>query len=510
MSEKSLDALFDLLNGVGEAIYGNKSVERVWSDWKKNADISTSAVHPFQKYFVHDNTAARMRGTLHEIMKMVINGTADKRVTRNKVKALLEYTKDMELPKGGMEDSDLLEALAVIITDANDKYKNTKTVTRMSILASLVAAALNPNLIGWEVSPAATTLERQLINIMVEEFVYYRANKRTDIFHPLIKDNPGGVVNDNTFNDLVTAFLVAKNKFFAEYPLYYGILNGATLDEQSKKTIKDMKLENYFKEQRSKGGAATLKKIIVQQIKKMEKTEFDQFMRVNVADVGNLRALNEIRETILEDRNSDIVVIASETMASMARDLMHFTGFDKNNVHVIPGARVTADTLKAAIKEERRKNNIVLMICLAKDEIDEGALAAAQKYIDKNILYSPWFHVLVNNESLKRNTAERKILGQYFDSVSIDLQKVFRMPHGTSMVLFKNEQFLQNYLKQSAPYLDFDVPNDSEYGTNIGRYSVLGSKGFNSLPLLFTLFVHGRKYTESSKSETNPTPLIAA
>jgi hypothetical protein len=59
------------------------------------------------------------------------------------------------------------------------------------------------------------------------------------------------------------------------------------------------------------------------------------------------------------------------------------------------------------------------------------------------------------------------------------------MPHGIGVILFKDQDILESYLKQSAPYL----LRKSEDATmcNIGSYSIEGSKEFQALKLLMAL-----------------------
>jgi len=67
----------------------------------------------------------------------------------------------------------------------------------------------------------------------------------------------------------------------------------------------------------------------------------------------------------------------------------------------------------------------------------------------------------------------------------LNLPKCFNMPHGISVILFKDQDILESYLKQSAPYL----LRKSEDATmrNIGSYSIEGSKEFQALKLLLEL-----------------------
>ncbi|MBN1493820.1 MAG: hypothetical protein JW938_06690 [Candidatus Omnitrophica bacterium] len=502
ISSKSIKSFFELMEALGDAVAQDKPIAELYKAWEGSMP-ATVPTKPFHHFFLHKGINNDMRDIFTKIMEMIIKGVDDRKITWSDRDALLKQLTNYELPKGVMEIEMLLDDLAIIIADANIAYKGQRTVARIAIFGNLVGSALNQNLIGWEVSPAATTIERQLIQEMIREFVYFPEDARSNIMRPSVKDAPGGVVNDNTFNDLVTAFLVAKNKFFAEYPLYYDILS-------------KLGYADYFKEPQF-NNAEEYKMKIRDAVTKMKQSDLDDLNKVDVTEKGNIKALTLIREAIVGDPRCNIIVISSKNMMPMVTSLMHFAGFDRSNVR----QKKAEESLSEIIKEEQSKNNIVLMVCLSSNELGECDVNEAREYTKRNLLYAPWFHVMDENKSCKYGdpirSINRKMFGRLFDSVSMDLNKVFRMPYGSSIVLFRNEEYLQKYLKQSAPYLDFNKKDDIEYGPSIGTYSVLGSRGFNSLPLLLTLYLYGQSYldqgagiSESLLPDTNTGQLSAA
>lgn len=88
-------------------------------------------------------------------------------------------------------------------------------------------------------------------------------------------------------------------------------------------------------------------------------------------------------------------------------------------------------------------------------------------------------------ELFNKEKSFREKLADIADSIVLDLADLFKMPHGIGVTLFKDQNILELYLKQSAAYLLRQ--EESLTMCNIGSYSIEGSKGFQAFQLWITL-----------------------
>lgn len=160
-------------------------------------------VDSFRKYFANLDNEEEVRN----IGKSIIDIITHNRSSNKKIN--LDFQESA--PKAFSTTEHVLSVLQEIYEDSF-KFKNDKSINIpfISILGSSVFAALNQNLVAFEVSPATTVIENKLIHGLTNLVGYKSSTIKEDHTKALIR--PGGIVTNGLSFSLLTMFLVARNK----------------------------------------------------------------------------------------------------------------------------------------------------------------------------------------------------------------------------------------------------------------------------------------------------------
>jgi len=175
--------------------------------------------------------------------------------------------------------------------------------------------------------------------------------------------------------------------------------------------------------------------------------------------------------------DDDLVFITSKSQELIMKDLANVLGFGPQRVIAIDeiNGNTNINLLQEKILKSKKQNKTIIAL---------DVFVSNEKEFDTKKLKE-----LCRQEKIFTNVTVSENLIETFsdvaDSIVLNLPKCFNMPHGISVILFKDQDILESYLKQSAPYL----LRKSEDATmrNIGSYSIEGSKEFQALKLLLEL-----------------------
>jgi|GEM_PF-1979814 L-2,4-diaminobutyrate decarboxylase len=186
-------------------------------------------------------------------------------------------------------------------------------------------------------------------------------------------------------------------------------------------------------------------------------------------------------------QNDDLVFITSKTQESVMKELASVLGLGSQRVVVVDeiNDNTNIDSLIEQIYLAEKSNKTIMAVDICVSDVKALDMVKLQQLRKLENLFVNI--TLVGNS--KKMLKEKKFFCSEFvnvaDSVVLNLQDWFNIQNGVGVVLFKDRDVLETYLKQSAPYV-IRQTKDSIM-RNIGSYSIEGSKGFQAFPLWVAL-----------------------
>lgn len=344
----------------------------------------------------------------------------------------------------------------------------------IALAADALASALNPNQIGWEVSPASTYAAIQTFNWMCSLIGWEpqpmdtKSQRKSGRFV-----YPGGVSTAGGTIANQTALLVARNKALLEY--FQG------LNRKSKKKLA--------------GPAAKLK--VEMSLEDLDVTEAGLISALR--PFFGLKGFFDFRKIY----NTNFIILTSNEAHYSMKKLAGYIGIGGRNAISIPvdsKMRMRPEMLEQKIRELRTSTvneNVILAIVATAGTTATGNYDPITDIADIAAKYGIWLHVdgAYGGAVLLSDQYRYLVNGiDRADSVTIDGHKwLFELPYALGFAGFKDGRNLTQYLKQSAPYVihaDSDVPD-------LGGFSVQGSMRFSDLKLWMTWAAMGSKIFSS-------------
>ncbi len=186
-------------------------------------------------------------------------------------------------------------------------------------------------------------------------------------------------------------------------------------------------------------------------------------------------------------QDNDLVFIVSKAQESKMKELANIAGFGSQNLIIVDevDGNTDLDALVEQVYKSKQLNKTIVALDIFISNIGVLDMVKLKQL-------SEFEEVFINltltgglGEILNKEKSFREKLADIADSMVLDLADLFKMPHGIGVTLFKDQNILEKYLEQSAPYCLRQ--EESLTMCNIGSYSIEGSKGFQAFQLWIAL-----------------------
>ncbi|MFA4906096.1 MAG: pyridoxal-dependent decarboxylase [Candidatus Margulisiibacteriota bacterium] len=333
----------------------------------------------------------------------------------------------------------------------------------IAIWGDAIASALNPNQIGFEVGPASTMVEKQVIKWLCH-LMGYRTKEGTKII-------PGGTLTAGGTLANLTALLVARNKALHEFFV--------NIDRIFRRHEKAHAVRlNFRSTDITKSGIWGAMRLFRQALETPE---------------GKALLASKRGEELRGYLDSDFVVLTSAEHHYSHDKLGGYIGIGAENVisiEVNDKLQMSVPALRKKIEWCKKNNKIVIAILATAGTTETGNIDPLKEIAEVARENNIWFHVdaAFGGALVLSHQYRDRIAGiELADSITFDPHKWLFMPYALGAALFRDGSMLEGYLKQSAPYVMRAGSDDP----NLGSVSVQGSMRFSGLKLWLTLQAMG-------------------
>ena len=336
----------------------------------------------------------------------------------------------------------------------------------IAIFADAIASTLNPNQIAYEVSPASTMVEGQLVNWLCHMMGFRQALRESGkvVF-------PGGTLTAGGTLANLTAMLVARNKVLHEFFVEID----TTLRRHSKYTGERLNLATTDITQIGIWGAMRA------------------FRNVLDSDEGRSFLKTKKGQGLKSLLDADFVILTSAEAHYSHKKLGGYIGIGGDNVigvDVNERLQMSPQALREKLEWCEANNKVVIAIIATAGTTETGNIDPLDEIARIAEENSIWLHVdaaFGGAMVISHKYADRLKGIERADSITFDPHKWMFMPYALGAALFKDAGMLESYLKQSAPY----VMHEGSVDPNLGSVSVQGSMRFSGLKLWITLQAMG-------------------
>ena len=183
----------------------------------------------------------------------------------------------------------------------------------------------------------------------------------------------------------------------------------------------------------------------------------------------------------------DLVFITSKSQESITKDLASVLGLGSERLIVVDeiNGNTNIDSLVEQVRFAKASNKTIIATDVFISNADELNSAKLNQLRSIDELFINFTFAGDSINILNKNGILCEKIINASDSVVLHLQDWFNIQNGIGIVLFRDRDILESYLKQSAPYVMRKM--EESVMRNIGSYSIEGSKGFQALPLMTAL-----------------------
>ncbi|MBT3181433.1 MAG: aminotransferase class V-fold PLP-dependent enzyme [Deltaproteobacteria bacterium] len=342
----------------------------------------------------------------------------------------------------------------------------------LAIYGDAFTSMLNPNQIAFEVGPATTYAEFQVIEWLCSLIGFPRGTTSADggKAHKIV---PGGTLTAGGTIANMSALIVARNR--------------ALNDFFAKLQIESRKLD---------GNHGALLNSPYAEVR----------MNFSTLDITNLGLWGAIRPFLELSGYQDfryifetqfVILTSAEAHYSMKK-IGGYIGIGADNVIPIPvdgNQKMNPRALEDKIRElGKGKKTVVIAVVGTAGTTASGNYDPISEIADICNRYKIWFHVdaAFGGGALLSEKHRHLLAGaERADSMTIDPHKWFFMPYALGACLFRDRSMLQHYLKSSAPYVIHADASDDE--PNLGGQSIQGSMRAAGLKLWLAWQAMGTK-----------------
>ncbi len=186
-------------------------------------------------------------------------------------------------------------------------------------------------------------------------------------------------------------------------------------------------------------------------------------------------------------QDDDLVFITSKSQESKMKELANIVGFGLQRIIIVDevNGNTNIDALMEQIYISKKLNKTILALDIFISNIETLDMVKLKQLCEFEEIFINITLTKNSREILNKEKSFREELADVADSMVLDLPDWFNMPYGIGIILFKDHDILESYLKQSAPYCLRQA--ESSVMCNIGSYSIEGSKGFQAFQLWIAL-----------------------
>ena len=224
---------------------------------------------------------------------------------------------------------------------------------------------------------------------------------------------------------------------------------------------------------------------------------------VSGGSMANLTALTAARDAKLKeaDRSRGVIYISDQTHSSVAKGL-HIIGFTANQIRKIPSDdafRMDLTQLKKRIASDLAQDKIPFAVVASAGTTNTGSIDPLKEISAICRAYNMWMHVdgAFGASALLSGRCRRKLDGiEMSDSLSWDAHKWMQQTFACSMVLIRDQSYLENSFATHPEYL-----KDAQAEENSIEFWDLGpelTRPARSLKLWMTLQILGTDAMEAA------------